>query len=175
MEKPLYQSYRLSRNTWHWLRERSWKQKRMEADKNDIYRRRLTTLQTMINNNRITPEDQLTPICTLKAIHAQDWIRLQDPTTLTYETLLNHCKLLEQWCKQFQKAQQKGRADLTSLVATSTSSSIHQDSITTYQNCYRCRYSHLRNNCPVTGQQCHKCNGIGHFSALCRTRTHTYR
>ena len=119
-------------------------------------------LQTLIDNNTITPEDQLTPSCTLKAIQttikeeehywhcrdeitrgvrqqsneqihtlntrittivnncrfqdcqttervkimllqhaitfhkARDWIRLQDPATLTYQSLLNHCKLLEQ-------------------------------------------------------------------------------
>ena len=119
-------------------------------------------LQTLIDNNTITPEDQLTPSCTLKAIQttikeeehywhyrdeimsdikqqpneqihtlnsiitmlvnnctfqdhqttetikimllqhaiqfhkARDWIRLQDPATLTYQSLLHHCKLLEQ-------------------------------------------------------------------------------
>ena len=118
------------------------------------------------------------PHYAIKFQQARDWIILQDPATLTYQTLLNYCKLLEQWCKQFQKAQQKGRADLTSIVATSaTNSSIHQDSISTHPNqtgCYRCEYSHQRNNCPATGQQCHKCNGIGHFSALYRTRTHRY-
>ena len=47
----------------------------------------------------------------------RDWIRLQDPATLTYKSLLNHCKLLEQCCKHYRKAQQKGRAELTSLAS----------------------------------------------------------
>ena len=139
------------------------------------------TLQTLIDNNTITPEDQYTPIRALKAIqttikdeehywHHRDevmsdirqkpdeqihalntrittlvnncrfqnqqttetikimllqhtiryheacnWIWLQDPATPTYKTLLQHCKLFEQQCEQFRKAQQKGRAELTSL------------------------------------------------------------
>ena len=32
----------------------------------------------------------------IKLHEARDWIILQDPATLTYQTLLNHCKLLEQ-------------------------------------------------------------------------------
>ena len=43
------------------------------------------------------------------------WIRLQDPAALIYKSLLNHCKLLEQHCEHYRKAQQKGRAELTSL------------------------------------------------------------
>ena len=148
--------------------------------------------QTLIDNNTITPEDQLTPSHALKAIQttikeeehywhyrdeimsdvrqqpneqihtlntritmlvnncrfqdcqttekikimllqhaikfheARDWIRLQDQSTLTYQSLLNHCKLLEKQCEQFQKAQQKGRTDLTTITAASaTNSSIH--------------------------------------------------
>ena len=101
---------------------------------------------------------------------ACNWIHLQDPATLTYKSLLQHCKSLEQRCKQFKKAQQKGRAELTTLTtASATHTSLHQDAITTHYNCHRCGYSHQQNNCPATGQRCHKCNGIGHFSALCRT------
>ena len=67
----------------------------------------------------------------IKYHEARDWIRLQDPTTLTYKTLLQHCKQLEQCCKQFRKAQQKGRAELTTLAnASVTQTSIHQDAIT---------------------------------------------
>ena len=64
---------------------------------------------------------------------ARDWIRLQDQTTFIYQSLLNHCKLLEQGCKHYQKAQLKGRAQLTILTAaTSTTSPVHPDAITTY-------------------------------------------
>ena len=50
---------------------------------------------------------------------AHNWIRLQDPATLTYKTLLQHCKSLEQQCEQFRKAQLKGRAELTTLALAS--------------------------------------------------------
>ena len=85
---------------------------------------------------------------------AHNWIRLQDPATLSYKTLLQHCKSLEQWCKQFRKAQQKGRVELATLTTTSaTHTSLHQDAITTHYNCHRCGYSHQQNNFPMTGQR----------------------
>ena len=64
---------------------------------------------------------------------ACDWIRLQDPAALTYKALLQHCKSLKQCCEHYRKAQQKGRAELTSL-ASATNNSGHQDAITTQQN-----------------------------------------
>ena len=77
-----------------------------------------------------------------------------------------------------QKAEQKGRAELTTITAASANNSfIHIDSTTTHPHqtsCHQCGYNHLRNNCPATGQKCHNCSGICHFSALCRTRTHRY-
>ena len=39
---------------------------------------------------------------------ARDWIHLQDQNQLTYASLLQHCKTLEQRCEQYQKAQIKG-------------------------------------------------------------------
>ena len=130
-------------------------------------------LQTPINNNTISPEDQLTPVSALKAIQscikyeehfwhyrdklmsdfrqqpneqihtlntrittlinnckfqdhhttetikimllqhavkfhkARDWIWLQDQSQLTYKSLLQHCKTLEQCCEQYQKPNSK--------------------------------------------------------------------
>ena len=92
----------------------------------------------------------------IKYHEACDWIRLQDPTTLTYKTLLQHCKQLEQHCEQYKKAQQKGRAELTTLAnASVTHTSIHQDAISTHtshNSCYRCGHSHINRNCPARGQ-----------------------
>ena len=103
---------------------------------------------------------------------ACDWIR-QDPATLAYKTLLQHCKHLEQCCEDFQKAQQKGRAELTSLGTAVTTNTIHQDAITTHLNhntCYRCGYRHTNRECPAIRQRCHDCNGMNHFTALCKSR-----
>ena len=112
----------------------------------------------------------------IKYHEARNWICLQDPATLTYKTLLNHCKLLVQRCKQFRKAQQKGCAELTTLTtASTTQTSLHQGAITIQYYCYRCGYIHQRNSCPATGQRCHKCNAIGHFTTLCRTQKCSHR
>ena len=191
--------------------KREWKQIKMMFTGEDRQ-----ALQTLIDNNTITPTDQCTPTLALKAIqtvikdgehywyyrdevlsdirqqpeeqvhtlnnrittlinncnfqdqqttetlkimllqHAiryhetRNWIRLQDPATHTYKTLLQHCKQLEQCCEQFKKAQQKGRAELTTLAnASATHASIHQDAITTHQNYHRCRYNHNNRDCPA--------------------------
>ena len=109
---------------------------------------------------------------------AHNWIRQQDPAILTYKSLLQHCKTLEQQCEHFIKAQQKGRAELTSLGIANTTNTIHQDAITTHPShntCYRCGYNHLNRECPAIGQRCHNCNGLNHFTALCKSRhTNSY-
>ena len=67
----------------------------------------------------------------VKYHEARDWIRLQGQSTLTYQSLLNHGKSLEQHCEQFKKAQIKDRAELTTIsVAFSIISSVHQDAVT---------------------------------------------
>ena len=53
------------------------------------------------------------------------------------------CMTKKSWCEQFQKAKEKGWADLTTItVVTSSASSIHADSLTTYPHCNKCGYSH---------------------------------
>ena len=46
---------------------------------------------------------------------ARDWISQQDQSQLTYQALLSYCKLLESRCKQYQKARERGHADLASI------------------------------------------------------------
>ena len=107
----------------------------------------------------------------IKYHEARDWIRLQNQNTLTYQSLLAHCKLLEQRCEQFQKAQLKGRAELTTITAAaSVTSSVHQDTVTTHKKsyCTRCGYNHPKGSCPTSGQQCYNCSGFGHYTALCK-------
>ena len=115
----------------------------------------------------------------IKYHEARDWIRLQDQSTLTYQSLLNHCKLLEQRCEQYQKAQLKGRAGLTTITtASSVTSSVHQDAVTTHPrklNCTRCGYNHPKGSCLASGPQCYNCSSIGHYTALCKKpRTHRH-
>ena len=107
----------------------------------------------------------------IKYHEARDWIRLRNQSTLTYQSLLAHCKLLEQRCEQFQKAQLKGRAELTTITAAaSVTSSVHQDTVTTHKKsyCTRCGYNHHKGSCPASGQQCYNCSRYGHYTALCK-------
>ena len=133
---------------------------------------------TLVNNYSFQDQQTTETIKIMLLQHAIryheacDWIRHQDPATLTYKTLLQHCKQLEQGCKHFQKAQQKGRAELTSLGTAKTTNTIHQDVITTHPSrytCYRCGYRHINRDCPAIGQRCHNCNGMNHFTVLCRS------
>ena len=78
---------------------------------------------------------------------AQDWIHLQDHSQLTYQALLSWCPCIKSWCGQYQKAEEKGQAHVTSLsLVTSSASSIHQDALTAYPRCTKCGYS---NPCPT--------------------------
>ena len=112
----------------------------------------------------------------IKYHEARDWIRLQNQSTLTYQWLLAHCKLLDQRYEQYQKAQQRGRAELTTVTAAaSVTSSVHQETVTTHKksNCTRCGYNLPKGSCPASGQQCYNCSRFGHYTALCKKpRTH---
>ena len=136
----------------------------------------------LINNFKFTDsttKDTLKLMLLANAVkyhEARDWVRLQDQSKLTYQMLLNHCKLLEQRCNQFKKAQMKGRAQLTTITAASSgNSSIHQDTINKHPRqlrCSCCGYNHPIGSCPPSEQQCYNCNGIGHYTALCKKPRH---
>ena len=92
-------------------------------------------ITNLINNCKFTDSNTKETLKIMLLVHvikyheAIDWIMLQDQSTLTYQSLLNHCKPLEQRCEQYQKAQPKGRAELTTITAAlSITSSVHQDS-----------------------------------------------
>ena len=134
-------------------------------------------ITNLINNHKFTDSNTKETLKLMLLAHAikyheaRDWIRLQNQSTLTYQLLLAHCKLLEQRCEQFQKAQLRGRAELTTItVAASVTSSVHQDTVTTNKmsNCTRCGYNHPKGSCPASGQQCYNCSGFGHYRALCK-------
>ena len=125
-----------------------------------------TRITTLVNNCAFQDQHTKDTIKLMLLQHAVkyhetcDWIRLQDQTQLTYTSLLQHCKLLEQCCEQFQKAQARGRAELTTLsAATATTSSIHQDGISLNHQCGKCGHKHPRGNCPVAGKECYNCHG----------------
>ena len=72
---------------------------------------------------------------------ARDWIRLQDQSQLTYQALFLHCKKLEACCEQYQKAKERGHANLASI--TAATSSLHIDAMSKSQPCcYKCGHSH---------------------------------
>ena len=103
---------------------------------------------------------------------ARDWIRHQDQSQLTYQGVISHCKMHKSWCEQFQKAKERGHANLASI--TATTSSLHMDTlfISPKHHCKNCGYSHPHTKCPAKGQQCYACGGYNHFTVLCQQRGH---
>ena len=95
------------------------------------------------------------------------------PTHLSVPALpcLSHCKLLESRCKQYQKARERGCANLAS-VAVASASSINTNALITspHTHCNKCDYSHPSSKCPAYGQQCYACSSSNHFTALCKHR-----
>ena len=138
-------------------------------------------ITTLVNNCRFQDHQTtekiklMLPQYTVKFHKARDWIRLQDQSQLTYTTLLQHCKTFEQNHEQFQKAQIKGHAELTTLsAATAAASSVYQDTITTHSTqCMKCGYKNPQGNCPATGKECYNCHGTGHYTTLCRCLRYT--
>ena len=100
---------------------------------------------------------------------ARDWIRQQDQSQLTYQSLPYHCKLLESRCEQYQKARERGCASLA-LITVALASSIHIDALTTSSHTHKCGYSHPSTKCPAYGQQCYTFSSSNHFTALCKQR-----
>ena len=75
-----------------------------------------TRITTLVNNCRFQDQNTTNTIKLMLLKHAvrfyeaRDWIRLQDQNQLTYASLLQHCKTLEQRYEQYQKAQIKGKS-----------------------------------------------------------------
>ena len=121
-----------------------------------------TRITTLVNNCKFQDHQSTETIKIMLLQHAfkfheaRDWIWLQDQSKLTYKSQLQHCKTLEQCCEQYQKSQLKGCAELTILsAATATSSSVHQDAITSsHTQCTKCGYKHPQDKCPATGKEC---------------------
>ena len=78
--------------------------------------------------------------------------------------------MLQLWWEQFQKAKERGHANLASIAAAT--SSLHMDtlSISSKCHCKKCGYSHPCTKCPAKGQQYYVCSGYNHFTALCQQR-----
>ena len=97
-------------------------------------------LPNLINNRKFTDSSTKETLKIMLLAHAikyheaRGWIRLQNQSTLTYQLLLAHGKLQKQRCEQYQKAQLRGRAELTTItVAALVTSSVHQDTVTSHR------------------------------------------
>ena len=112
-----------------------------------------TCITTLINQCKCPhPEIQemlkiMVPQHGVRFQEARDWIWLQDKSHLAFMAILSYSQLLKSQCKQYQKAKEKGQADLTSLTtATSSVLSIHQNTLSTFPKGSKCGYSHPQIN-----------------------------
>ena len=80
-----------------------------------------TRINTIVGKCKFPSEKIKKPIKIMVFQHAvkyhkaRDWIWMQDQSALSCQSLLVHCKQLEECCEQFQQAQAQGRAHLTSI------------------------------------------------------------
>ena len=100
---------------------------------------------------------------------ARYWIHLKNQNSLTYQSLLAHCKQLGQCCEQLQKTNGQGRAKIRSLTIASTAISlIHPYKVTSWNpKCSCCGFSHPHMSFPSFGWECYNCCGTCHFTPLC--------
>ena len=87
-------------------------------------------------------------------------------STFTYNKLLTHCKILETWHEQYQKAKEKGWAELMTITVPTATSSIHQNAINTKHKWKRCGYNHIQGSGPAYGKVCYNCSRKDHFTSL---------
>ena len=136
-----------------------------------------THITTLVNKSKFTNEETIKIMILQHAVmyhEVRDWIFLKNQNTLTYRSLLAHCKQLEQFCEQFQQSKAQGYAQLTShIIALATTSSVHADTATFWNpKCSHWGYSHSHVSYLAFGWECYNCHSMGHFTALCR-RPHT--
>ena len=130
-------------------------------------------LNTLINKCKFTSEETKETIKvmllqhTVKYHEVTDWICLQNLSTLSYHSLLAHCKQLESWCEQFQQAQAQGRTHLTSLTLASATSSLFNAN-TQLTSSWNPKYSFPHVSYPTIRCKWYICHGTGHFITLCR-------
>ena len=105
--KAIQTSIKEDEHFWH-FRDELLSNVRQESQKGiHSLNNRITTL---INNCKFTNTSTKETLKLMLLAHAikyheaREWIRLQDQTRLTYQSLLNHCKLLEQRCEQYCKS-----------------------------------------------------------------------
>ena len=135
-----------------------------------------TRITTLVNNIKFQDHQTTETITIMLLQHAvkfhmaRDWLWLQDQSQLTYKSLVQHYRTLEQCCEQYQKAQLKGHAELTTLfAATATSSLVHQDVITSsHTQCTKFRYKHLWDKYPATRQRMLQLSQNRTLHSLCR-------
>ena len=77
--------------------------------------------------------------------------------------------MLEAHYEQYQKAKERGHANLASI--TAATSSLHIDAMSKSKpSCYKCGYSHPNGKCLAKGHQCYVCSGYNHYTVLCQQK-----
>ena len=97
---------------------------------------------------------------------------LQKGQALTLQRLREIARAMEEFEKQARSI--KGASDVSNEVNSVGGKVDHkEDSSTKNVKCFCCgNVGHKANDhrCPARGKQCRKCNGTGHFEAVCKTK-----
>ena len=105
------------------------------------------------------------------------FVQESDPTTLTYEMVIEKAKAHEHNILEYKdhQASQGGANSAPSynnplLSAHALSKRRPSGSGNNGQRCGKCGKSHERGNCPAYGKTCDRFKGINHFKAVCHSK-----
>ena len=108
------------------------------------------------------------------------YVQESDPSTLTYEALLEKAKAHE--CNVLEYKDNQAVHGGASSVPAFNNPLLSANALVkrrpsgcgnnnnTGHRCGKCGKSHERGKCPAYGKTCDRCNGINHFKAVCRSK-----
>ena len=108
------------------------------------------------------------------------FVQESEPATLTYKMVIEKAKAHEHNILEYKdhQASHGGANSAPSynnplLSAHALSRRRPSDRGNNGQRCGKCGKSHERDNCPVYGKTCNRCQGINHFKAVCRSKVYS--
>ena len=141
-----------------------------------------TRIETIVNRCNFKQAALIESYKTLALVRAvkfhevREWVRQQED--VTYTTVYDYCREMEDKSLQYIQAHAEGRATLAAHTAARDSTvhepppTIDADSVRLQQrrNCTYCGQKHRNGDCPAYGKMCNACGKPNHFESQCRSK-----